>query len=138
MKKLIAIALLAASFTVSASPEDWITNSAETGSSYVVLPASAGIGKSGKEWFALVNELSATGAFVARHRVHVDGCPSAQRGRVIWVTLPDNTKTEELAWDRDGDRVYELVAYNVCKAAYVKGLFELEGKKPAKKGQPTV
>jgi hypothetical protein len=143
MKNFFIAAVMAVCSSVALGnqlPSEWTSKGTEGGVAYVVIPESAGITKSGKEWHAIVNYYE-NGVYVNRSRIHVTGCP-IWRGQILMVSLADGEHiSDSLDWARGGDRVFDGVAMNVCKAAFVKDLFKLPSRDstpaaPARPAQP--
>jgi hypothetical protein len=131
MKSLFAIVLCVASFGALANHEhkdalEWTTVTVE-GFMSIVLPDTAGVTKSGTEWYASV-DIFENEKFQGRVWVHVNGCPKL-RGMMLLIE-PDGTSGDPTEWKEGGDTGSDRVAFHVCKAAYLKGLFKMTGTPP--------
>lgn len=132
--KRIALALLTFLPFVAVAADDWTVVAPETNQRFVVLPDTAAATATGDEWFATVNIFTGD-KFMGRIRAHVNGCEkNYQKGNTVWVI--SGKPGEVWEWERRGDRVFDLVAFNVCRAAYSKGLFHWEGAPPQKFNNP--
>lgn len=139
MKKIAffcSLFIFASSVFGTEFPKEWTTETANGKTAYVVLHNTVGVTTSGNEWFVTLNHFE-NGTFKARARVHVNGCPQHKGKMLILAIADDSVIGGPIDWMSGGDRVFDEIAFNVCKAAYGARLFELLGdiKKPTPKNQ---
>ena len=125
MNKLLAIVLSVMSFVAQAAAADeWTTKMVESGNMAVVLPLTVKA-TSATEWTGMVELVYNNGQLDSRVRVNVTGCP-AKAGRTEWFAL-SGMQTMTWDWVDGGGRTFDFIAFNICRAAYEKGLFKHPG-----------
>jgi hypothetical protein len=107
-----AFALALAIFSASASAQ---TISSPSGSTWTLLPSSVRV-YTNVNGARQVDALFSTTKPVDRIRIAVTGCSTVQ-GQLAQVDLSGNAIAEVLNWSVEGDRVYDLIAVQLCRAA---------------------